>query len=900
MGIETNQHDVIKGLFAGSSVMSTSSPAGFIKESATASTSLLLERQIRNKRLIEALKNQSKELKGISKNTGNGLGLVDLVLARYATKVLNGTFRLGVRGSVALGGGAAVLLRGLPALTGKIFSGVFGGIAEAIRFNILYLTRVGIPSLAKVPGLGTLLSKGGLLLGISKMLSGTLALGKKLISPSLLGKIFWPLTAAYTLYLGVNGYKDADKVLGKPVTGMFKRIQVGITESLNGLLFGLPNKMAQYFGAEGFSRWVEGGINKLGVMVTQDIPAYLKSTTYSILSGLRTRWNNFNVGNALNDVKTWIVDSISALGAYLGSGIMNVFGDIANTVKSISVSNGNSSKYRSQIPPKPSSKMYIPNQDEDKASSLYNRRNAAITPLIRTGAISVGAAGNIPHLLTSDNMPKDSLGRIITSNASVMGDMPNKAVDWFNKGNETMQVYGQALATSHAAETVTSIAPTQTSIVDGMTQSFSEMFNKDWLETMSGFLGNIPELMKKQMKDMFNAKNMATIGNIMSGNAPSFDMAGAMQGMGAPVTQRDRMPGSVPYQGIMPNAPVQNPIIRRPAGGRYRGGELADGVDLTTSAYTSVSKNVTKREVTDAMLATGADPRLVAGITGNIDIENPKWDARNEQADPSRSNPGQRAAGLVQWDQSRTRNLKAFAAERGLDPNDAKTQGLFALEEANPKSKYVDRGAASAARQILQNPNISAGEAAAIYMQKSERPAAWAANSTMARRMAAAERNYADIKQQEIVATQAVVDKPKVGSTSAYTKPGISYEGVAYGGMKSAYMPIPASPTYVPEMPTAPQLDSRGNVNLGYTPQANGNNVKMASQTSNVRIESDATPVDLKEEVNRAIIMQQANQPTSVHDGPKKKKRLDITKDDDASEDLAELSMLLHEDVGQQ
>lgn len=894
MAIDVNQHDVIRGLFSGMAPASSESPVAFMRRSSQVSGMLLMERRIRNKQLLDSMKAQNKELKGISKSTGDGLGLVDLVLARYTTKMLNSSFRLGARGIGYLGAGSAVLLRGIPALTGKIFSGVFGGIAESVRLNVLYVSRVGIPSLTKIPGLGPMLSKGGLLMSLSGMVSSSLALGKKLISPALLGKLFWPLTAAYSLYLGVNAYKGADKILGKPVNSMFKRMQVGITETLNGLLFGLPDRLAKHFGAEGFSKWIDGGVQRLGAIVTQDIPAYLKKTTYQILSGLRTHWNNFDLGNALAEVKDWIRNSILSLGAYIGSGILNTFKDVANTV---SISSGRHG-YRGSIPPKPSSGVYMPNQDEDKASSLIQLRSSRLVPLIRSGAITAEAAVSIPRTLTVDSMQKDEDGRIITNKASITGGMPNKAVDWFNKGNEAMQVYGQSLATSHASETVVAIAPTQQGITDGLLTSFSDAFNSDWLDTMSGFLGNIPEILKKQSASILNSQNMATIGNIMAGNAPSFDMAGAMQGIGAPVQQMETMPGSVPYQGDMPNAPIQtNPILRKSAEGRYRGGELGDGVSYTTSVNSSASSNPTKREVTDAMLSTGADPKFVAAITGNVDVENPKWDPKNEHSDPSRSNPSQRAAGLVQWDQHRTNNLKSYAAEKGLDPLDAKTQGLFALEEANPKSKYRDAGAVKAARIIAQNPNMTAGEAASTYMMKSERPAASAANATMARRMAAAERNYSDIQQKEKVVEAPVVSRPKMGSNSAYPRDLSTYQGVAYGGMKPLYTPM--SPPSAPMDSNIPELDSRGNVNLGYTGQTTSSPVKMASQVPNVRMASDAVPLDLKKEVDRAVVMQQANQPKSVHDGPDRKKELDRTKDDNA-EDLEELSMLLYEDVGQQ
>lgn len=135
------------------------------------------------------------------------------------------------------------------------------------------------------------------------------------------------------------------------------------------------------------------------------------------------------------------------------------------------------------------------------------------------------------------------------------------------------------------------------------------------------------------------------------------------------------------------------------------GGEAGGGYDGPISAAT-MPTGTTADYVRKGLIARGMDPHLADGFVLNIGDES--------NFNTSAVGDGGNAFGLVQWNGSRMRNLKAFAAEKGMDPSDADLQMDFLMHELN--------GDEAGAWGKIKGAK-TAGEAGALIVNEFERPA---------------------------------------------------------------------------------------------------------------------------------------------------------------------------------
>ncbi|NKY31761.1 hypothetical protein HGA13_01545 [Nocardia speluncae] len=135
------------------------------------------------------------------------------------------------------------------------------------------------------------------------------------------------------------------------------------------------------------------------------------------------------------------------------------------------------------------------------------------------------------------------------------------------------------------------------------------------------------------------------------------------------------------------------------------------GVTDTGSAYSNDSpqpigegEKARVEEIYQYLLEKGFTPAQAAGILGNLQVES--------GFDTGAYNPGEGAIGLAQWLGGRRENLEAFAAKRGADVTDWRTQIDFMVHELE--------GSESGAMRRLKD-TTSAGQAAAVFDEYYER-----------------------------------------------------------------------------------------------------------------------------------------------------------------------------------
>lgn len=88
----------------------------------------------------------------------------------------------------------------------------------------------------------------------------------------------------------------------------------------------------------------------------------------------------------------------------------------------------------------------------------------------------------------------------------------------------------------------------------------------------------------------------------------------------------------------------------------------------------------TSRDVMQRLIARGLSPVHAAALVGH--------GIQESSLNPSAYNPKEDAFGMLQWRLDRLDNLKRFASERGVRPDDRETQLDFIMKEmAGPESK---------------------------------------------------------------------------------------------------------------------------------------------------------------------------------------------------------------------
>lgn len=632
-----DQHASIRNLFSGNSASPTTSPVAFMEKTSSNLENLLSEEAKSNTSLQRILHLNTKLLKDIKKGTSNHLSFSDLILSRYVGNIFSKALGLASAGLGAVLSGS-ILRSGFNVFksgTAKLFSwaykGILGGLATSIRGGINLVSRAGKPLMAVAGSVVSFFSSGGFISKIGGMMGSLAGLAPLLkggvkFAGKLFGKLLWPITALFSAYEAFQGYRNADNILGQPIKSKLRKMQVGLTEALNGVLFGLPDRIARYFGAESFSRAVDNGVQRLGVIVTQELPVFFKEKFNSLLMTLRTKWEEIDVVKELKDFTQYIKDGLVGLGAYTVKSFKDMFNylstelvgmvDQLRSYKGLGERNfNNRGELRSR---------YM-GQDEDKRNSLFERRNGAMSATLRNffstpgNSVPAETLMKMPEAAAESIVRQQAIAKVNAQEASK--DMSAKQRSWFESGLYTMEKAGSAIANTTVAGVSATMSGVSSALPDVLTDTFKSAVDGAWTKELKDVLGKLPELMKKQMNDMFNAHNMSTIGNIMSGNAPSFDMSGAMQGIGAPVTQSPTMPG-MPIGSSPNDTPRVAGVARkdpRPSIGypRNPGMSLGDPIQSPNAPAPLGEITSGKPRVAYApqFRAEGVDPRMTDIIT---------------------------------------------------------------------------------------------------------------------------------------------------------------------------------------------------------------------------------------------------------------------------------------------
>jgi hypothetical protein len=549
-----DQHAAIRNMFAGGNAASTNSPISFMEKTSTNLEKLLNEEMQNNESLRRVLSINTKLLKDIKKERGSGLSFSDLILSRYVGNIFSGALRLtGVGLAAVMSGsflrsGISTFTKGAGGLLKWFFRGALGGIASSLKLGMGLVARAGKPLVNLTSGIMSFFKSGGFLskMGdVFKSASGLLPIlkGGAGFATKIFSKLLWPITAVFAMYEAFNGYNNADSILGKPIDSKLKRMQVGLTEVVNGLLFGLPNMVAQYFGASSFSSAVDNGIQRLGVIVTEELPAFFKEKIHNLLTWLRTKWEEIDVGEALSGFKDFIKNGLISLGARLSTAFGSMFDYLLgkptyyNTAPALNYGKSKEQYGPAYNRPKLSMTPSSVREDSYKGSSA-TLRNYMTEPgsILPARVIMDMSAATAESLLQREATETRNLN-------SVSEGMSTKEKSWFKAGLDAMKDAGTTVATSTAAGLSSTMSGLSEALPEGLTGVFKEAVEGSWTSELKAMLYKIPELLKQQAETVLNPTNMDTVTNILTGKAPSFDMSGAVQGIGAPVTTTERMPG---------------------------------------------------------------------------------------------------------------------------------------------------------------------------------------------------------------------------------------------------------------------------------------------------------------------------------------------------------------------
>lgn len=218
-----------------------------------------------------------------------------------------------------------------------------------------------------------------------------------------------------------------------------------------------------------------------------------------------------------------------------------------------------------------------------------------------------------------------------------------------------------------------------------------------------------------------------------------------------------------------------------PAGGAAPSLASADGSGRTMTMPLAGDENERAKTVFDGLVQRGLSPVAAAGIAGNFHGES--------GFDPTIAGDHGTSFGLAQWRGDRLDALKQLAASQGKDWRDTNVQLDHVMNELKgPEAQ------AYAALQGAKSPE----EAATQFMQKYERPAAWAMSQSGPGRASMAAQIFNQFGNAPAVANSgqpAPVGPAQVASLDPSV--GVSGGAPAPVGAPQAAQPAPSAPVQV-------------------------------------------------------------------------------------------------------
>ncbi|MBS0219136.1 MAG: hypothetical protein JSR91_00190 [Proteobacteria bacterium] len=195
------------------------------------------------------------------------------------------------------------------------------------------------------------------------------------------------------------------------------------------------------------------------------------------------------------------------------------------------------------------------------------------------------------------------------------------------------------------------------------------------------------------------------------------------------------------------------------------------------------------KTVMDSRIAAGDSPIVAAGWAANIRHES---EFKPGAVNPGDGRDGSDSIGLIQWNGARAQALQQFAAQRGLNPSDPKTQMQYLQAEVDGVIPYSISGIDPSFKQRLAQAKTPQ-EAAALISNQFVRPAG--GQGEAANRGNTAARYYAQFNGQPPASGDAVATPP----------PGTAVAGTPVSMPPGPNMAPPGAPP-PSAMPQPPQL----------------------------------------------------------------------------------------------
>ena len=324
----------------GSGASSTGSFASDIDSMSTAAQQLLEEQRDSNEMISKSLVEQTKILKDIRRGSGGGFGLEDLVMAKYATKMLRGLSAgiLGGLGLTKLGG----VLKGFMAGTKGRIEKVLGAFRLATVGHVTNLFKTVGGMATKVLGM----VKSGILKPFEKAMRVIRPLlrtagSAALLIPKVLSKLLWPITAIFAAVEGYGGWANAEKLLGKDGKNFAGKMTAAIGSIINGLLIGLPNWISDKLGFKNFVSMMNTGRNKIvdfSGKLYRNVKDGILSVGNYVVGTVKDWWKSMpSVGQmvaALPSLANLVIDGLASIGSSIKDTVTGMFDSALDGIKS--------------------------------------------------------------------------------------------------------------------------------------------------------------------------------------------------------------------------------------------------------------------------------------------------------------------------------------------------------------------------------------------------------------------------------------------------------------------------------------------------------------------------------------------------------------------------------------
>lgn len=601
-------HEQVRNLFSKGGASATNSPLAYLEKTSTVTEQLLIEQAAANDNILKALREQSKQLRNLHKNTKDSLTFTDLILSRYVAKFLGGSVAaIGAAGAGVLGlggtalrGGVNVLRAGLPAIFAKFGTTVLGRVKDFLALGLSSLGRVGRPMLSFVQKMEGLLTTGGVLKHFVDIGARIGKLGSLAVRG--LSKLAWPITALLGVIDGIVGFMNTDKILGRK-TGIWTKWRTMQTEVINGFFLGLPDYISKKLSGEGFSKMVDTQIRKVNDKFQAYTSKFRMNFNYSMQTAsdrLKAMWAKLPNKEVFAKFGDEIRTTIMEVGASIKSGFHDLFTNIKGWINDALTwrpswfpkgSYNEREQGRGQPLPAPRTNRLPPVVTTDKRGRvsrwdgvdqrMYPGGNRAAPPTITLQQLL--RAPDVYTTPTQDSEKDDFYWRDQGPMRRYRNRMPREMREIIDLGTDSMTRYGKTMVIAQnkaVQDTMETVGEESAEgLVDRVSAEFAKFFSKS--SVITDIFGKFPQMMAQQFGRIFTGENASVLRDIVSGKHAGGNVGEMIRRMqeGAPIANTGvprvgpGTPGPDPI-----NIPEIKPLPKKPGGmvGPRVGNTLSD------------------------------------------------------------------------------------------------------------------------------------------------------------------------------------------------------------------------------------------------------------------------------------------------------------------------------------